>query len=83
MQAVPVCKASIHLQDVMSKRALVMFDCWYVLQAYWALIGVMLVLGASSSVGSMGLRIGVENEMVKALCDGDSAALAKLNSGKH
>lgn len=39
--------------------------------------------GSISSVGAMGSTLAVEREWAKALCQGDSAALASLNSGVH
>lgn len=51
-------------------------------QAYWGLLGVMIVVGALSSIGSAGVRITVEAEAVSALAKGDSLKLSKLNAGQ-
>lgn len=48
---------------------------------YWGLISVVLLAGASSSVGSLGAAVAVEREYSKTLCGDDSAGLRKLNSG--
>lgn len=49
---------------------------------YWGLISVVLLAGASSSVGSLGAAVAVEREYSKTLCGDDSAGLRKLNSGE-
>ena len=41
----------------------------------------MMVFGASSSVGSMGITIAVERKMAKVVCGNDDAALGKMNAG--
>lgn len=48
----------------------------------WILNVIVLLAGASSSIGSLGAAVAVEREYAKTLCGHDSAALRKLNSGK-
>lgn len=48
---------------------------------YWSLISIVLLAGASSSIGSLGAAIAVEREYAKTLCGDDSTALRKLNAG--
>ncbi len=50
-------------------------------KAYWPLVCVMMLMGASSSVGSMGITIAVERKMTKVLCAEDKAALGRMNAG--
>lgn len=47
----------------------------------WILTVIVLLAGASSSIGSLGAAVAVEREYAKTLCGHDSAALRKLNSG--
>ena len=48
-----------------------------------AQVATVIGSGAVSSVGSQGSTLAVEREWVKALCAGDSALLARKNSGKR
>lgn len=50
-------------------------------QVYWLLMGVVIVMGATSSVGSMGVRIAVENKAVKAMFGDQPEALSATNAG--
>lgn len=52
--------------------------------AHWlllALIATSVVCGSVSGIGAAGSNWVVEREWPKALCQGDSSALAALNSG--
>jgi hypothetical protein len=51
--------------------------------AHDALMATMVGLGALSSVGSAGVRIGVEVQAVAALGGGDAATLARMNAGER
>lgn len=51
-------------------------------ELYWGLMGVMVGLGALSSIGSTGVRIAVENKAVAQLCNGDSRALSTTNASE-
>jgi len=46
-------------------------------------VAMVIGCGAVSSVGCQGSTLAVEREWVKALCTGDSALLARKNSGKR
>lgn len=48
---------------------------------FWVATCITIACGSISSVGAMGSTLAVEREWAKALCQGDSAALAALNSG--
>jgi hypothetical protein len=50
-------------------------------QVYWPLVLVVVLVGSSSSVGSMGAAAAVEREWVKVLCGPDLLLLARTNSG--
>jgi hypothetical protein len=49
---------------------------------YWSLTCIMLLAGASSSIGSLGAAVAVEREYAKTLCGDDSSALRKLNASE-
>ncbi|GBF99021.1 hypothetical protein Rsub_11825 [Raphidocelis subcapitata] len=49
-------------------------------QIYWPLMCVVVFVGSSGSVGSVGAAAAVEREWVKALCGGDTALLSRVNS---
>lgn len=48
---------------------------------FWALTAASIACGATASVGSMGSTLAVERQWTKALCRGDTTALAAMNSG--
>ncbi len=48
---------------------------------FWACIVLTIGVGSASSVGCQGSALSVEREWTKALCRGDSGALALLNAG--
>lgn len=48
--------------------------------SFWFLVVLLLLLGALSSVGSLGTNLAVEKEWVKIMCAGDSMMLSKTNS---
>jgi len=47
----------------------------------WVLTVACILCGSAASVGSMGSTLTVERQWVKALCRGDTTALAAMNSG--
>jgi iron-regulated transporter 1 len=49
--------------------------------SFWACTALVIAVGSTSSVGCQGSALSVEREWTKALCGGDSAALASLNAG--
>ncbi|KAL3139042.1 hypothetical protein ABBQ32_005843 [Trebouxia sp. C0010 RCD-2024] len=49
--------------------------------AFWAAAFFTIGFGSASSVGAQGSALSVEKEWSTTLCYGDSAAMAKLNSG--
>jgi hypothetical protein len=49
---------------------------------FWAGAICTIGIGSISSVGAQGSSLSVEKEWTVVLCKGDSAVLAKLNSGK-
>ncbi|BDA48594.1 Solute carrier family 40 member 1 [Coccomyxa sp. Obi] len=48
---------------------------------FWTCILLTIGVGSASSVGCQGSALSVEREWTKALCQGDSGALALLNAG--
>ncbi len=50
---------------------------------YWACILATIFVGSISTIGCQGTSLSVDREWTKALCHGDSAALASLNAGVH
>lgn len=48
---------------------------------FWAGAACTIGIGSISSVGAQGSALSVEKEWTTVLCKGDSAVLAKLNSG--
>ena len=50
---------------------------------FWAGAICTIGIGSISSVGAQGSSLSVEKEWTVILCKGDSAVLAKLNSGKR
>ncbi len=48
---------------------------------FWAGAVCTIAVGSISSVGAQGSTLSVEKEWTVVLCEGNSAALAKLNSG--
>ncbi len=48
---------------------------------FWACVVLTIGVGSASSVGCQGSALSVEREWTKALCRGDSGALALLNAG--
>ena len=50
---------------------------------FWALTVGSIACGAAASVGSMGSTLAVERQWTKALCCGNTEALAAMNSGAH
>lgn len=46
-------------------------------------MAVTIVVGSSSSIGSMGAAAAVEREWVKVLCGADTLMLARMNSGEQ
>ena len=48
---------------------------------FWTGTFCTIGIGSISSVGAQGSTLSVEKEWTLVFCDGDSAALAKLNSG--
>lgn len=48
---------------------------------FWGLAALVMLFGALSSAGSMGISISVERKMVKALCKDDGSMLGSINSG--
>ena len=49
---------------------------------FWAGAACTIGIGSISSVGAQGSALSVEKEWTTVLCQGDSTALAKLNSGE-
>ena len=49
--------------------------------AFWTAAVLTISFGSASSVGAQGSALSVEKEWSTTLCSGDSAAMAKLNSG--
>jgi hypothetical protein len=56
--------------------------CPLFMALYWCLTCIMLLAGASSSIGSLGAAVAVEREYAKTLCGDDSSALRKLNASE-
>lgn len=48
---------------------------------FWALTVGSIACGSAASVGSMGSTLAVERQWTKALCCGNTEALAAMNSG--
>ena len=48
---------------------------------FWGCVACTMLLGSVSSAGALGATLSVEREWTKALCQGNSASLAKLNAG--
>lgn len=48
---------------------------------FWTCTALVIAIGSASSVGCQGSALSVEREWTKTLCNGNSAALAKLNAG--
>ena len=48
---------------------------------FWAGAACTIVVGSVSSIGAQGSTLSVEKEWTVVLCNGNSAALAKVNSG--
>lgn len=48
---------------------------------FWAGAACTIAVGSVSSIGAQGSTLSVEKEWTVVLCNGNSAALAKVNSG--
>lgn len=54
---------------------------WPSTQAYCMLLFIVVTCGATSSLGSLGVRIAVEKRAVQAMLHGMPEALAETNAG--